>query len=234
MSLTQSSILLVVSSPSGAGKTTMTKALLAQAQGLVMSISVTTRPPRSGEVNGKDYIFVENRRFDEMRDGDAFLEHAHVFSHRYATARNDVMRHLDQGTDVLFDIDWQGAQQLREKMGKRMVSIFILPPSLCELRRRLHGRAQDDMAVVEKRMSMAKGEIAHWHEYDYVVFNNDLGKSVRVLESILMAERHRRNHRLVAGTDKAEITKALAVAKKHRRGQDPKVDAFVRSLSSPP
>lgn len=196
MSLKSESLVLVVSSPSGAGKTTMTRALLARVDNLSLSISVTTRKPRVGEREGVNYFFVDPQEFDHRIEGKAFLEHATVFSNRYGTPKAAVMEKLRQGGDVLFDIDWQGAQQLRQSLGVRMVSVFILPPSLTELQRRLNHRAEDTPIVVKDRMSRAMDEMTHWDEYDYVLVNAELEQSITVLESILTAERHRRGRDL--------------------------------------
>ena len=189
-------LMLVLSSPSGAGKTTISRALLARDGGLMLSVSATTRPKRPGETEGVDYVFMDQARFDEMvRDG-AFLEHATVFGHRYGTPRGPVEAALDEGRDVLFDIDWQGAQQVAEKAREDLVSVFILPPSTEELERRLHTRAQDSDDVVRARMAEAADEMSHWAEYDYIVVNEDVEASVAAVGSILEAERLRRERRI--------------------------------------
>ena len=189
-------LMLVLSSPSGAGKTTISRALLARDGGLMLSVSATTRPKRPGETEGVDYVFMDQARFDEMvRDG-AFLEHATVFGHRYGTPRGPVEAALDEGRDVLFDIDWQGAQQVAEKAREDLVSVFILPPSTAELERRLHTRAQDSDDVVRARMAEAADEMSHWAEYDYIVVNEDVEASVAAVGSILEAERLRRERRI--------------------------------------
>jgi guanylate kinase len=188
--------MLVLSSPSGAGKTTISRELLAQDGGLTLSISATTRPMRPGETEGVDYVFVDQARFDEMVRDDAFLEHATVFGHCYGTPRGPVDRALEEGRDVLFDIDWQGTQQVAEKARKDLVSVFILPPSTGELGRRLHTRAQDPEAVVQDRMAKAAGEMSHWPEYDYVLVNEDVAESVARVRAILQAERLRRERQV--------------------------------------
>ena len=188
-------LMLVLSSPSGAGKSTISRALLAGHDDLTMSISATTRPIRPGEVDGRDYQFLDQQRFAAMvRDGE-FLEHATVFENSYGTPRAPVEAALRAGRDVLFDVDWQGTQQLRENAEDDLVSIFILPPSIEELERRLHTRAQDSDEVVRKRMSKATSEMSHWAEYDYIIVNRDIEESVRQAESILAAERLKRRRR---------------------------------------
>ncbi len=188
-------LMLVLSSPSGAGKSTISRALLASHDDLTMSVSATTRPMRPGEVEGQDYIFIDQQRFAAMVDEGGFLEHATVFENSYGTPRGPVEAALKAGRDVLFDVDWQGTQQLRENAHDDLVSIFILPPSIEELERRLHARAQDSDEVVAKRMSKATSEMSHWAEYDYIIINNDLHESVLQAESILAAERLRRRRR---------------------------------------
>ncbi len=189
-------LMLVLSSPSGAGKTTISRELLARDGGLMLSVSATTRPMRPGETEGVDYVFMDPARFDEMvRDG-AFLEHATVFGYCYGTPRGPVEAALDEGRDVLFDIDWQGAQQVAEKAREDLVSVFILPPSTEELERRLHTRAQDSDGVVRARMAEAADEMSHWAEYDYIVVNEDVEASVAAVRSILEAERLRRERRI--------------------------------------
>ncbi|MEQ1710443.1 MAG: guanylate kinase [Hyphomicrobium sp.] len=185
-------LLLVLSSPSGAGKTTLSKRLLAADAGIAMSVSVTTRRPRTGEVDGKDYIFVDDRRFAAMRDNGELLEWARVFDNHYGTPRAWVEAAVASGRDVLFDIDWQGAQQLAEKMPGDIVRVFILPPSGAVLEERLRNRNQDPHDVVARRMAAASAEISHWAEYDYVVINGDLDDSLSGLRSILAAERLKR------------------------------------------
>lgn len=185
-------LMFVLSSPSGAGKTTLADRLLKGDPRLKLSISATTRKPRPGEVDGKDYYFVQEAEFLRMRENGEFLESANVFGHYYATPRAKVFDQLKAGVDVLFDIDWQGAQQLDAVAGGDVVKVFILPPSREELERRLRARNQDPEDVVRGRMSKADAEMSHWAEYDYVVINFDLDESERMLRSILLAERLRR------------------------------------------
>lgn len=181
--------MLVLSSPSGAGKSTISRALLEKHPDLTMSVSATTRPMRLGEVEGKDYYFIDKAKFEDMVvDGD-FLEHAQVFDNYYGTLRPPVVKALVQGKDVLFDVDWQGTQQLRQNARDDLVSIFILPPSVEELERRLYARAQDPADVVKKRMAKATSEMSHWAEYDYIIINEAIEHSVREAEAILSAER---------------------------------------------
>jgi len=189
-------LMLVLSSPSGAGKTTISRRLLDTDDNLSLSISATTRPPRPGETDGKDYYFVTPERFGAMVDGGELLEHALVFGNNYGTPRAPVERALETGRDVLFDIDWQGTQQVRETARDDLVSVFILPPSTTELERRLHTRAQDSDAVVHARMAKAADEMSHWAEYDYIIINDDLEKSVEQVEAILTAERLKRERRV--------------------------------------
>lgn len=185
-------LLLVLSSPSGAGKTTLANRLLTVDSSIAMSVSVTTRPKRAGEVEGRDYFFVDQRRFDEMRDAGELLEWAKVFGNSYGTPRAPVTKALIEGRDVLFDIDWQGAQQLVETMAGDMVRVFVLPPSGQALHDRLKTRNQDPPEVVARRMAEASAEISHWAEYDYVIVNSDLESSVAGLSAILTAERLKR------------------------------------------
>ncbi|QMW21480.1 guanylate kinase [Sandaracinobacteroides saxicola] len=186
-------LLLVLSSPSGAGKTTLSRALLAEDEAITLSVSVTTRPPRPGEVDGRDYHFVDPARFDAMAKGGELLEWALVFGHLYGTPRAPVMAALKAGRDVLFDIDWQGTQQLRQADAKNdLVSIFLLPPSMTELARRLAGRATDSAEVVASRMARAKDEISHWAEYDHVLINDDAAVCLADIRAILTAARLRR------------------------------------------
>jgi guanylate kinase len=185
-------LMLVLSSPSGAGKTTLSRRLLDSDGAITMSVSVTTRAPRSGEVEGKDYFFSSPSMFTQMVQGGGFLEHALVFGHHYGTPKEPVMLALAKGRDVLFDIDWQGTQQLRQQAGDDLVSIFVLPPSHDELERRLRARAQDADDVVAARMAKASNEISHWAEYDYVVINDDLEDTLAKIKTILAAERMKR------------------------------------------
>ena len=186
-------LLLVLSSPSGAGKSTIARMLLAQDAGLEMSVSATTRPMRPGEVDGKDYHFVDLERFRAMATQGDFLEWAHVFGHRYGTPREPVHHMLEQGRDVLFDIDWQGAQQLYQQAGGDVVRVFILPPSIEELRRRLVARGTDNDAVIDARMERAASEISHWDGYDYVLINDNVERCFAGVRAILDAERLKRH-----------------------------------------
>lgn len=186
-------LLLVLSSPSGAGKTTLSRELLKAEPGIAISVSVTTRTPRPGELDGRDYIFCDQPAFEHMRDSGALLEWASVHGNLYGTPRSPVMDLLAAGKDVLFDIDWQGAQQLKERAPEDLVRVFILPPSAGALEQRLKTRAQDDPAVVARRLAAASAEIAHWAEYEYVVINEDVGASLAGLRAILAAERLQRS-----------------------------------------
>jgi guanylate kinase len=185
-------LMLVLSSPSGAGKTTLSRALLQSDSAIAMSVSATTRKPRQNEIEGRDYFFVDDAEFERRAVANDFLEHATVFGHRYGTPRKPVMQALEAGRDVLFDIDWQGTQQLRQQARDDVVSIFVLPPSHAELERRLRERAQDAEEVVQRRMAKAADEISHWAEYDYILLNDDIGKAQTQLETILAAERLKR------------------------------------------
>lgn len=185
-------IMLVLSSPSGAGKTTIAKKLLELEPELAPSISVTTRPRRPGEVDGQDYIFVTPGEFEDLVRKGEFLEHAEVFGYNYGTPRKRVLNNVVAGKDIIFDIDWQGTQQLAQLARLDLVSVFILPPSTQELERRLKNRAQDEANVVHRRMAEAVTEMSHWAEYDYVIVNEELTASVTQIRAILTAERLRR------------------------------------------
>ena len=200
-------LMLVLSSPSGAGKTTLSRMLLTEERSITLSISVTTRPRRPGEVHGRHYHFIDRARFDELRKSDKLLEYAEVFGNLYGTPRKPVEKALRQGRDVLFDVDWQGTKQLRKRAPKDLVSVFILPPSSGELARRLHTRAQDNRKVIRARMAKAAGEMSHWRDYDYVIVNRDRDRALSELRAILAAERL-------------------------RRGRQTGLSAFVRSLQS--
>ena len=200
-------LMLVLSSPSGAGKTTLSRMLLTEERSITLSISVTTRPRRPGEVHGRHYHFIDRARFDELRKSDKLLEYAEVFGNLYGTPRKPVEKALRQGRDVLFDVDWQGTKQLRQRAPKDLVSVFILPPSSGELARRLHTRAQDNRKVIRARMAKAAGEMSHWRDYDYVIVNRDRDRALGELRAILAAERL-------------------------RRGRQTGLSAFVRSLQS--
>jgi guanylate kinase len=184
--------MLVLSSPSGAGKTTLSRKLLAADPAVELSVSVTTRKQRPGEVDGQDYHFIDAARFDAMLKQGELLESAQVFGHRYGTPRAPVAAALARGRDVLFDIDWQGTQQLREKAAGDLVSIFVLPPSIPDLERRLRARAQDSDEVIHARMARAADEMSHWAEYDYVVINIDIERAFSDVRAILAAERLKR------------------------------------------
>jgi len=189
-------LMLVLSSPSGAGKTTISRELLAREPGLTMSVSVTTRTKRPGETGGVDYHFIDPTEFNLRVNRRELLEYAKVFDHYYGTPRAPVEAALAAGRDVLFDIDWQGTQQLAENARDDLVSVFVLPPSTRELERRLKARAQDSDKVVSGRMSKAADEMSHWAEYDYVIVNNDIPDSVRQTQAILQAERLRRDRQI--------------------------------------
>jgi guanylate kinase len=189
-------LMFILSSPSGAGKTTLADRLLTKDGEMTLSISATTRTRRPGEVHGEDYFFVSEKEFFRMRDNGEFLEWANVFGHYYGTPRSLVEDTLRQGKDALFDIDWQGAQQLDEVAGEDVVKVFILPPSREELERRLRQRAQDPEDVVQKRMAKADAEMSHWAEYDYVIVNYELDESEELLRSILFAERLKRRRQI--------------------------------------
>jgi guanylate kinase len=185
-------LLMVLSSPSGAGKTTLARRLVEADAEIAMSVSVTTRPPRPGETDGRDYHFIDDKRFVRMREGGELLEWARVFDNFYGTPRAPVEAAIKGGRDILFDIDWQGAQQLSEKMKHDVVRVFILPPSVTALERRLQTRAQDSVEVVRRRMEAASAEISHWPEYDYVIVNADIDGSLAGLKAIITAERLKR------------------------------------------
>ena len=189
-------LMMVLSSPSGAGKTSLSRRLLEMDKEISLSVSVTTRPPRAGEVDGRDYSFIDATEFNLLSNRDQLLESAKVFGNYYGTPRLPVEKTLAQGRDVLFDIDWQGTQQLAEKARDDLVSIFILPPSWYELERRLFTRAQDDPSEINRRMAKAADEMSHWAEYDYVIVNRDLDQSVLAVQSILLSERLKRRRQI--------------------------------------
>jgi guanylate kinase len=189
-------LLLVLSSPSGAGKTTITRRLVERDAKLGISISATTRPPRANEVDGKDYYFVGNARFDRMVREGALLEHATVFGNRYGTPRAPVEAALAAGRDIVSDIDWQGTQQLAQTVRGDLVAVFVLPPSMEALEERLRRRAQDSDEVVRQRMAKSADEMSHWPEYDYVIVNRDLDASVTQAQAILTAERLKRERQV--------------------------------------
>jgi guanylate kinase len=185
-------LMLVLSSPSGAGKTTLSRKLLDEDNSVALSVSVTTRKMRPGEKDGRDYHFIDRKRFDAMVEKNELLEWAEVFDNYYGTPAKPVMDALAASRDVLFDIDWQGTQQLRDKARNDLVSVFVLPPSVPELERRLHTRAQDDYETIHRRMAKAADEMSHWAEYDYVVINHDIAQAFNEVRAILSAERLRR------------------------------------------
>jgi guanylate kinase len=202
-------LMFVLSSPSGAGKTTLSRLLIERVAGLRMSVSVTTRPMRPGERDGHDYYFVDQPRFQQMAHDGELLEWATVFDNGYGTPRAPVEAALASGQDVLFDIDWQGTQQLREKAGKDVVSVFILPPSAQDLEKRLHTRAQDSDEVIRGRMSRAAHEMSHWAEYDYIVVNHQVEQAFAEVQSILKAERLKRERRTGLTAFVRELQKQL-------------------------
>ncbi len=187
---------MVLSSPSGAGKTTIAQHLLEADKEIMLSVSVTTRSPRANEAPGKDYTFIDLTEFNLMVNREQLLEHAKVFGNYYGTPRLPVEKALSEGRDVLFDIDWQGTQQLAEKARDDLVSVFILPPSWRELEQRLYSRAQDDPSEINRRMAKAADEMSHWAEYDYVIINNDLNQSVHAVRAILQSERLKRRRQV--------------------------------------
>ncbi|MEH6632733.1 MAG: guanylate kinase [Halopseudomonas aestusnigri] len=188
-------LMLVLSSPSGAGKTTISRILLEKEKDLTLSVSATTRKKRPGEVHGKDYFFVSIKEFDDMVERGDMLEYATVFDNKYGTPREPVENGLNSSQDVLFDIDWQGTQQVAARAANDIVRVFILPPSLKELERRLYARAQDSEEVVKGRMSKAADEMSHWAEYDYIIINENIEKSVADVQAILRSERLKRDRR---------------------------------------
>ncbi|MBO6541885.1 MAG: guanylate kinase [Alphaproteobacteria bacterium] len=202
-------LMLVLSSPSGAGKTTLSRRLLAEDDNITMSVSATTRTARPGEVDGKDYHFLTTEDFGLMRNQNEFLEHAKVFDNYYGTPRKPVEKALAAGSDVLFDIDWQGTQQLEESASKDLVKVFILPPSGHELEKRLNTRAQDPADVVAARMAKASDEISHYAEYDYIIVNDNVEKALVELKAILTAERLRRERRVGLRTFVQQLQQAL-------------------------
>ncbi|MGV1681648.1 guanylate kinase [Sphingopyxis sp. NJF-3] len=194
--LNRRGVLFVLSSPSGAGKTTISKMMLKQDPDIALSISATTRPPRPGETDGVDYHFVDVDTFKQMAADGEFLEWAHVFGHRYGTPRARVEELLDAGKDVLFDIDWQGAQQLYQEAGPDVVRVFVLPPTMDELERRLRARGTDSDEVIAARMARAANEISHWDGYDYVLINDDVDDCYGEVKAILRAERLKRRRQI--------------------------------------
>ncbi|MGF0536576.1 guanylate kinase [Agrobacterium sp. ES01] len=188
-------LMLVISSPSGAGKSTIARTLLAKDGNIGLSVSVTTRERRQSEIEGVHYHFVSKREFERLRESDSLLEWAEVHGNFYGTPREPVEMAMGDGRDMLFDIDWQGAQQLQDKMSADVVSVFILPPTMAELQSRLHRRAEDTEEVIQTRLANSRAEIAHWREYDYVIVNDDLDSAFDSVQSIVKAERLRRDRR---------------------------------------
>ncbi|MBW8283800.1 MAG: guanylate kinase [Rhizobium sp.] len=188
-------LMLVISSPSGAGKSTIARTLMERDRQIGMSVSVTTRQRRQSEIEGVHYHFASQREFERMRDSDSLLEWAEVHGNYYGTPREPVELAMSEGRDMLFDIDWQGAQQLQDKMKADVVSIFILPPTMTELQSRLHRRAEDTEEVIQTRLANSRSEIGHWREYDYVIVNDDLQTAFDAVQSIVKAERLRRDRR---------------------------------------
>ena len=195
-SIARRGLMFVLSSPSGAGKTTLSRMLLKADRNVELSVSVTTRPKRPGEIEGRDYRFIDLPHFEAMVKKHELLEWAEVFNYRYGTPRRPVEKALRSGRDVLFDIDWQGTQQLREKARDDLVSVFILPPTVKELHRRLQRRAQDSRAIIVSRMAKAADEMSHWPEYDYVIVNRDIDEAFGQVRAILAAERLKRERRI--------------------------------------
>ena len=196
MKIARRGLMFVLSSPSGAGKTTLSRMLLTADGNVDLSVSVTTRPQRRGEVDGRDYHFIDRPRFDAMVKSGELLEWAEVFGYYYGTPRRPVEKALHDGRDVLFDIDWQGTQQLRERARDDLVSVFILPPTVKELERRLKRRAQDSRSIIGSRMAKAAGEMSHWPEYDYVIVNRDIDDAFAEVKAILAAERLKRERQI--------------------------------------
>ena len=189
-------LLLVLSSPSGAGKTTITRRLVSEDPALTLSISVTTRPMRPGEIDGRDYRFIDQRGFDQMVEQEELLEHARVFGNCYGTPRQPIDAALAAGRDVVGDLDWQGTQQLAGKVRPDLVAVFVLPPNAAALEERLRARAQDSASVVAARMAKSAEEMSHWPEYDYVIVNNTVEDSVAQARAIVTAERLRRERQI--------------------------------------
>ena len=194
--ITRRGLMLVLSSPSGAGKTSIARSLLTRDKEINMSVSATTRPRRPGEAEGKDYYFVDEEKFKTDINKGLFLEYARVFDHYYGTPLGLVQKLLSSGCDVLFDIDWQGTQQIKAKARDDLVSVFVLPPSTAELEKRLITRAQDSAEVVVGRMARAADEMSHYPEYDYIIVNHDLEQSIDAVHTILKAERLRRSRQV--------------------------------------
>jgi guanylate kinase len=218
--------LLVLSSPSGAGKTTITRRLLERDASLSLSVSVTTRPRRSSEIDGRDYHFIDQAIFDRMVTEDELLEHATVFGNSYGTPRQPIEEAIAAGRDIVTDIDWQGTQQVSAHLSADLVTIFILPPSLSALEARLKTRAQDSDDVVAARMAKSREEMSHWNEYEYIIVNEDLQNSVVQAEAIVLAERAKRGR----VEQESLAKKATVTAMSLRRTTQPKLAAFVDEL----
>lgn len=237
MRIERRGFLLVLSSPSGAGKTTIARLLVQRDGNLHLSVSVTTRPRREGEVDGRDYLFIDRRRFDEMVAQGELLEHAIVFDNCYGTPRRPIEEALAAGRDVVGDLDWQGTQQLKESVREDLVSVFVLPPSRAELEIRLRARAQDSAAAVAARMAKAAEEMSHWPEYDYVIVNRDIEDSVAQVQAIVAAERLRRERHLplvdfgsVDIEDSVAEVRAIVTAEGLRREKQLGLEDFVSHL----
>jgi len=221
-------LLLVLSSPSGAGKTTITRRLLERDSTLALSVSVTTRPRRPGEVEGRDYWFIDQARFEAMVAAGELLEHATVFGHCYGTPRAPIEAALAAGRDIVTDIDWQGTQQLSQTLPADLIKVFILPPSIEALHDRLRRRAQDSPEVVAARMAKSREEMSHWVEYDYVIINQDIEESVSQAQAILMAERIKRARPVTIPEVQGE--EVLAVARRLMRTRQPRLAEFVERM----
>jgi guanylate kinase len=237
MTIRRRGFLLVLSSPSGAGKTTITRRLVERDPCLRLSVSVTTRPSRAGEVDGRDYFFIDRPRFDEMVEQGELLEHAIVFDNCYGTPRRPIEEALAAGRDVVGDLDWQGTQQLSESVRQDLVTVFVLPPSRAELEIRLRARAQDSPAAVAGRMAKAAEEMSHWSEYEYVIVNVDIEDSVAQVQAIVTAERLRRERQLALDDwptldilDGVAEEPAIVAAERLRREQQLGLDEFVNHL----
>ena len=205
MEVNRKGLMFVLSSPSGAGKTSLSKKILELDDEISLSISFTTRPARPGENDGEDYFFVDNKIFGNMRDNNEFLEYAKVFDYYYGTPKKPILDTLINGKDVLFDIDWQGTQQLMNESKNDLVKVFVLPPSVEELERRLKERKQDDDEIIQKRMSRASDEMSHYAEYDYILVNDDFNETIKSIMAILYAERLKRHRQIKT----QEIVKTL-------------------------
>jgi guanylate kinase len=222
--------MFVLSSPSGAGKTTLTRMLLEdEKKNVELSVSVTTRPKRASEIDGRHYYFIDRKRFDEMSKGGELLEWAEVHGNGYGTPKKPVEKFLRAGKDVIFDIDWQGTLQLYRAARPDVVSVFVLPPSVQELRSRLARRAEDNQEVIQQRLRNAVAELDHWREYDYVLVNDDLDRSFRALKAILDSER---THRSPRRANSAKAREAAALADRMRRDHQPQLEDLVKKLQT--